>query len=55
MDILDQGKVVHEGSFNNNLMSTAAYYASLNYICNGGNEFYNKLNGKSFKLMEGLR
>jgi glutamate-1-semialdehyde 2,1-aminomutase len=55
MDYIGNGTVYHGGSFNSNVMSIAAAYASLKYIQDGGAEFYRNLNEKGHRLMDGLR
>jgi glutamate-1-semialdehyde 2,1-aminomutase len=54
MDLIGDGTVYHGGSFNSNVMSIAATYASLKHIQDRGDEFYRDLNGKGLRLMEGL-
>ena len=54
MDLIGDGTVYHGGSFNSNVMSIAATYASLKHIQEQGDEFYRDLNGKGLRLMEGL-
>jgi glutamate-1-semialdehyde 2,1-aminomutase len=55
MEILGNGTVYHGGSFNSNVMSIAAAYASLKHISDAGDTFYTELNGRGLKLMEGLQ
>ena len=55
MDLIGDGTVYHGGSFNSNVMSISATYASLKYIQEQGDAFYADLNGKGLRLMEGLR
>ena len=55
MDLIGDGTVYHGGSFNSNVMSISATYASLKYIQGQGDAFYADLNGKGLRLMEGLR
>ena len=55
MDYIGDGTVYHGGSFNSNVMSIAASYASLRHIQERGSDFYKDLNGKGLYLMEGLR
>jgi glutamate-1-semialdehyde 2,1-aminomutase len=55
MDLIGDGTVYHGGSFNSNVMSIAAAYASLKHIQDRGDEFYRDLNGKGLRLMDGLR
>ena len=54
MDYMANGKVVHGGSFNTNVMSVSASHATLNYILNNLN-FYNSLNENGDVLIEGLK
>ena len=54
MDYIGDGTVYHGGSFNSNVMSIAASYASLRHIQERGSDFYKDLNGKGLYLMEGL-
>jgi glutamate-1-semialdehyde 2,1-aminomutase len=55
MEILGNGKVYHGGSFNSNVMSIAAAYASLKHMADAGPDFHKELNGRGLRLMEGLR
>ena len=55
MNLIGDGTVYHGGSFNSNVMSIAATYASLKHIQEQGDAFYDDLNGKGLRLMEGLR
>ena len=55
MDYIGDGTVYHGGSFNSNVMSIAATYASLKHIQERGSDFYKDLNEKGRYLMEGLR
>ena len=55
MEILGNGTVYHGGSFNSNVMSMAAAYASLRHIEDAGPAFYTELNGRGLHLMDGLR
>jgi glutamate-1-semialdehyde 2,1-aminomutase len=55
MDLIGDGTVYHGGSFNSNVMSIAATYASLKHIQDRGDEFYRDLNGKGLRLMQGLK
>jgi glutamate-1-semialdehyde 2,1-aminomutase len=55
MDLIGDGTVYHGGSFNSNVMSIAATYASLKHIQDQGDNFYRSLNGKGLRLMDGLR
>jgi len=54
MDLIGDGTVYHGGSFNSNVISIAATYASLKHIQDEGDEFYRDLNSKGLRLMEGL-
>ncbi|MDA1279824.1 MAG: aspartate aminotransferase family protein [Chloroflexi bacterium] len=55
MDYIGNGTVYHGGSFNSNVMSIAAAYASLKHIQQNGETFYRDLNARGLRLMEGLR
>ena len=55
MEILGNGTVYHGGSFNSNVMTMAAAYASLKHIAEAGQPFYTELNGRGLHLMDGLR
>ena len=55
MDLIGNGRVVHGGSFNSNLISVAAAYASLEHIQHIGPSFYNELNERGYRLMDGFR
>ncbi len=55
MEILGNGTVYHGGSFNSNVMTMAAAYASLKHIADAGPAFYTELNGRGLHLMDGLR
>ncbi len=55
MEILGNGTVYHGGSFNSNVMTMAAAYASLKHIADAGQKFYTELNGRGLHLMDGLR
>jgi glutamate-1-semialdehyde 2,1-aminomutase len=55
MEILGNGTVYHGGSFNSNVMTMAAAYASLKHIADAGPAFYTELNGRGLQLMDGLR
>ncbi len=55
MEILGNGTVYHGGSFNSNVMTMAAAYASLKHIADTGPAFYTELNGRGLHLMDGLR
>ena len=54
MDLIGDGTVFHGGSFNSNVMSIAATYASLKHIQDRGDDFYRDLNGKGLRLMKEL-
>ena len=54
MDLIGDGTVYHGGSFNSNVMSIAATYASLKHIQDRGDDFYRDLNGKGLRLMKEL-
>ena len=53
MDSLSNGKVVHGGSFNTNVMSVSASHATLNYLLSN-KEFYKELNSRGEALIKGL-
>ncbi len=55
MSILGEGTVYHGGSFNSNVMSIAAVYASMKHINQDRDGFYRELNGRGLRLMEGLK
>ncbi len=55
MDILGSGEVYHGGSFNSNVMSIAAAYASLQHLKQQGSDFYMELNQRGDQLIQGLR
>ena len=55
MDLIGDGTVFHGGSFNSNVMSISATYASLKHIQTQGDAFYAELNAKGLRLMDGLR
>ena len=54
MDFLSNGKVVHGGSFNTNVMSVSASHATLNYLLNN-KDFYKNLNQNGEALIKGLK
>ncbi len=54
MDLIGDGTVYHGGSFNSNVISIAATYASLKHIQDEGDQFYRDLDSKGLRLMEGL-
>ena len=53
MDSLSNGKVVHGGSFNTNVMSVSASHATLNYLLSN-KDFYKNLNSSGEALIKGL-
>ncbi|MYK62248.1 MAG: aminotransferase class III-fold pyridoxal phosphate-dependent enzyme, partial [Chloroflexi bacterium] len=55
MDIPGSGEVYHGGSFNSNVMSISAAYATLNHLKSEGDAFYADLNRRGQRLIEGLR
>ncbi|MEC8750044.1 MAG: aspartate aminotransferase family protein [Chloroflexota bacterium] len=54
MDFMANGKVVHGGSFNSNVMSVSATHATLKHLLTDKN-FYKNLNQNGEKLIEGLK
>ena len=54
MDFMSNGKVVHGGSFNSNVMSVSATHATLKHLL-ADNNFYKDLNKNGEKLIEGLK
>ena len=54
MDFMSNGKVVHGGSFNSNVMSVSATHATLKHLLTDKN-FYKNLNKNGDKLIEGLK
>jgi len=54
MDFMSNGKVVHGGSFNSNVMSVSAAHATLKHLLADKN-FYKNLNKNGEKLIDGLR
>ena len=54
MDFLSNGKVVHGGSFNTNVMSVSASHATLNYLLKN-KDFYKNLNRNGEALIKGLK
>jgi len=54
MALIGDGTIYHGGSFNSNVMSISATYASLKYLNDQGDAFYDDLNGKGLRLMEEL-
>ena len=55
MDVLGSGVVYHGGSFNSNVMSISAAYASLKHLKAEGDGFYAELNRRGERLIDGLR
>lgn len=55
MDILGSGEVYHGGSFNSNVMSISAAYATLTYLKSEGAAFYADLNRRGQNLIDGLQ
>ena len=55
MDMLGSGEVYHGGSFNSNVMSISAAYATLKHLKSNRDSFYAELDRMGVKLMEGLR
>ncbi|MEX0761737.1 MAG: aspartate aminotransferase family protein [Dehalococcoidia bacterium] len=55
MRMVGDGTVYHGGSFNSNVMSMSAAYASIKHITADSDRFYRELNGRGLRLMEGLR
>ena len=53
MDFMSNGKVVHGGSFNTNVMSVSASHATLNYLLSN-KDFYKELNSRGEALIKGL-
>ena len=54
MDYMANGKVVHGGSFNSNVMSVSATHATLKHLLTD-KDFYKNLNQNGEKLIEGLK
>ena len=54
MDVLGSGEVYHGGSFNSNVMSISAAYASLMHMRQNQTTFFDDLNRKGQRLMSGL-
>jgi glutamate-1-semialdehyde 2,1-aminomutase len=54
MERVGTGEVQHGGSFNSNVMVMSAARASLAHIAENPEGFYNDLNGRGMKLMQGL-
>lgn len=55
MDVLGSGEVYHGGSFNSNVMSISAAYATLTHLKSEGDGFYADLNRRGQRLIDGLR
>ena len=55
MEVLAAGTVNHGGSFNSNVASIAAAHASLSHILADSDRFYDGLNRRGAKLIDGLR
>ncbi len=55
MNMVGNGDVYHGGSFNSNVMSIAATYASLKHMVQNRATFFDELNRKGQRLMNGLR
>ena len=55
MDLLADGEVFHGGSFNSNVISMSAAYASISHILEDRRKFYSNIDNLGRKLMEGLR
>ena len=55
MDVLGSGEVYHGGSFNSNVMSISAAYATLTYLKSEGDAFYADLDRRGQNLIDGLR
>ena len=55
MDLLASGEVFHGGSFNSNVISISAAYASISYILRDQQKFYSNIDKLGVELMEGLR
>ncbi len=54
MDMLGSGDVYHGGSFNSNVMSISAAYATLQHLRSEGPSFYAELERKGERLKSGL-
>jgi len=54
MDFIGNGNVYHGGSFNSNVMSISAAYASLKYLSNSNGEVYKKMKKIGNLLIEEL-
>ena len=55
MEEIGNGNVYHGGSFNSNIMSTAATYATLKYLQDSKATFYENLNKKGEFMMKSLK
>ena len=55
MDVLGSGEVYHGGSFNSNVISISAAYATLTHLKSEGDAFYADLNRRGQRLIDGLR
>lgn len=55
MDVLGSGDVYHGGSFNSNVMSISAAYASLTHMRQNQTTFFDDLYRKGQRLMSGLQ
>ena len=55
MEGVGTGAVTHAGTFNASPVSMAAAKASLEYLCEGGGEWYEDLERRGRRLMDGLR
>ncbi|MBA30979.1 MAG: hypothetical protein CL748_00395 [Chloroflexi bacterium] len=55
MNEIGNGNVYHGGSFNSNVMSTAATYATLKYLQDSKTTFYENLNKKGEFMIENLK
>jgi len=55
MAVLGDGTVNHGGSFNSNVMSISAAYATLTHLRSEGDAFYADLNRRGQRLIDGLR
>ncbi len=55
MGLLGSGEVYHGGSFNSNVVSISAAYASLKHLKSAGAAFYADLDRRGERLIDGLR
>ena len=55
MEIISTGSVTHAGTFNASPISMAAARAGLEHLYLGGSEFYDALEARGRRLMQGLR